>query len=88
MTSATKHYQYRSCKHKNPYLSLKVGLDILLEKRKLGIDVDSVYECVFCGHYHIGHYPQDRLRLKQTRIIHSVLGERSKICNTFGVMLK
>ena len=76
MTSKIRHYLFKSCKYKNKYISLKVGLDILLEKRKNGIDVDSVYQCVFCGNYHIGHYPKQNNRNAHKKIISSLLKEQ------------
>lgn len=73
MTSVIRHYRTRSCKYKNQYPSLKVGLDIVLEKRKKGIDVDSVYQCVFCRKFHIGHYPKQSHRKVHEKIISTLL---------------
>ena len=77
MTKVCRNYHFRSCKHKKPYISLKVGLDIVLDKRKNGIDVDSVYKCIFCGHYHIGHYPVKKHRTLHRKIIRTLLQERT-----------
>jgi hypothetical protein len=76
MTSVMRHYRFKSCKYKKPYTSLKVGLDMVLEKRKNGIDVDSVYRCVFCDKYHIGHYPNQSNRNRHVKIINTFLKEQ------------
>jgi hypothetical protein len=73
MTSVIRHYRFRSCKRKNQYQSLKAGLDIVLEKRKRGIDVDSIYQCVFCRKFHIVHYPKQSHRKVQRKIISTLL---------------
>ena len=73
MTKVMRNYKFRSCQHKKPYSSLKVGLDLVLEKRRNGIDVDAVYKCVFCGNYHIGHYPVQKHRTLHRKIINTIL---------------
>lgn len=50
------HFKIRSCEYKIKYETLKKGLIALLKRRDdEGWSIDSVYKCLFCEYYHLGH---------------------------------
>jgi len=50
-----QYQQKRSCTFKLKHETLKDALIKLLEYRDKDIAVDTVYKCLFCNDYHVGH---------------------------------
>jgi hypothetical protein len=72
-------FKNRSCNYKNRLVTLKSAITYLLSKRDDGIGVDSIYKCVFCGYYHIGHASKTKTRKNNRQIIKHFIKERRKL---------
>ncbi len=77
MTSSTRYFINRSCRHKNKYPSLKKALIYLFKSRQRDNTVNSCYKCVVCGFWHLGHYPVNH-RSRLRCMIKKYLKERKK----------
>ena len=62
-----KFFEYNSCIRKNKYKSLKEALINVLKRRENGSDINSIYKCLFCNHYHVGNI-RKKTRYRRKRI--------------------
>ena len=56
-------YQSFKCERKRPFNTIKSAVNFLKHAKKSGVIISAtlqIYECEFCGHYHLGHKKGDK----------------------------